>query len=259
MATSANLIASLKLRSGLQTSESFSDDNLSSIITEALRQHNQYLTIATLPVVEEEPVVILSWSKLSLMRASRFAAEASTSGASGYGSDKDSPFNKCLTLAKVLLETYKSLCEQLGIRTSGGSIVVSDLVVKDDRTDILVPYNEVSKPPLIVLALASGESLSQGTTYILEWVTDYYDDFYLFVLFHMTGSVPIYQQWNYSSTTGVEMIHDSATQVASFDNCDTRATKVTGVDKTLTNRFLLVCRGKALKYSYSNELVLSST
>ncbi len=257
MATVADLIIKLKAKSRLQTSEGIEDDDLEVDFADSLIQHNRLYSFASLPVNEEELVLILAWIRLCFRRASKSVMSPASSGTAGFIQNDDSPYKKNIDLANQLQKRYNALVASLPLESSAGGIVVTTVGILDSRSDRVLPPTATPTPPPVLLELAAGESTSVGTTYILNWYTDKFDGYYELVLFHTTGSDALLQTWNFNSDTGVPRILNGASKSSSFTDQDLRSVKVTDINKAVTNRFILVQIGRGSKYTYSNELALS--
>lgn len=254
MATVSSLVDQLKALASIQASELFAAGDLNSYMIAALRQHDKNMSAATLPVSEEEPVITLAWIKVCYVRASRYSSQPNVNGASGYGQDRNSPYNKNMDLAKNLMKRYTELVTDLGIEHGGAGVSVGNLIVKDLSFDGLVPLiANPNIPPLLLAETDFGETFS-----VLDWTFDTFDNFREFLLFHLIGDAPIFQEWNFNSSVGTPKISDNAKKV--FSTLDYRATavKITDLDKTLVNRFLLVVRSRSENFGYSNEITLQS-
>ena len=251
MAASARLDAlaiELEALASVENTESFADA-LPDYVQAAIVQHDKGLTIDSLPEAEEECVLTLAWIKVCLVRASKAAQDANITGAAGFGADRNSPYNKNMSLAKDLMARYSTLCSS--IQPSKSRVVTGQLYVRDQVFDALVPLMMNQSPTKILL---SG-SVAADNTAILSWTVDQMTDFHEFLLFFMEGTDAIYQQWNNFSALGVARINDGATKVFSYNSPQISSVKATEVDHTKTNRFLLVMRTRSGSYVYSNELV----
>ena len=257
MAQLADLVATLTDLAIVEPSE-FTSTQLGNYILGALQQHNPSLTLATLPVIEEECVVTLAWIKVCLLRASAAAKQGSVHGASGYGQDRDTPYTKNMNMAKMLRERYVMLCEAADVQNSDGQIVIGQLKVRDQLFDALVPFF-VSEDMPDVLLTVDNPTDTTSDFFILHWKMKDFSNFLSFYVYALVGNGTdsIYQAWNYTSATGVPCLNDAATRVVSFNTFDTRACKMTGIDKTVQVRFMIVVRSASNRYAFSNELVWS--
>lgn len=260
MASAATLLADLKFRAGVQTNEGFTDDQLTGLLTTALAAHNPSLnSIGLLPDAEGILVTYLAWADLCEIRAARFAFAQNTSVPSGFGQDRNTPYYKCMDMAKMLRKRYSDTCSALNISTGAFAPKISTLSAVVPEYDALTPTGEEPTLPAIALKLADGESTTEGTTYVLQWAMQQFTNFHSFELYHIVGSDPIYQSWNWDSTVfpNTPQINDSASLIKTITNESTRGVKVTNITKTSTNRFLLVVRSASDSVGYSNELVIT--
>lgn len=256
MSNVAALVASLQDLAQVETSEGFTNTQLSNYVTGALQQHNPKLTFATLPAVEEECVVTLAWVKLTLIRASRVAKDSNLSGAGGYGQDRKTPFDKLMSFAVVLKKRYIELCEAAEIENDAGSIVVGQLLVRDQLWDCLVPLFASEDVPDILLGVDNPADTSSNF-FILHWNMKNFANFYTFYVLALSGAGTdsLYQAWNNTSATGINCINDAAMVVYSTQVSGLRAFKMTGLDKTQQIRFLIAVRTGSNGFGYSNELI----
>ncbi len=252
--TLAQLVSDLKLSASIDASESFYK-SLAVIVERAITQHNKNLTVNSLPANQAECVVILASIKVCFLRAAAFAKDANVTGANGYGQDRNTPYYKCIELAKQLQEQYKELVEDLGLTDSSGTtITVGKLLVKNDEFDTLAPILSSSEPvPDCILSSDEGDD---ETEVVLQWATDEFTNFKERYVFHLEGDEAIFQVWNNASATGHKGINDSAVLMQSTSDQGMSAVKITEVNPAVTNRFLVVTRTRFDNYSYSNELVL---
>ncbi len=235
--------------------DGISDEDLQGYVTLALRQHDKYLTVDSLPVEEEEPVLTLAWVKVCLVRASKLSVDANLSGAAGYGRDNNTPYAKCISLSKELMTRYGSLCGTL--RIDRNRVVVGTLFRRDDLYDALVPLLESASPSRIILSIL-GVVQSNDTEMVIKWSIDNLTDFYEVSIFSRVGSTAIFQEWNMQSDTSIPKLADGTTKLFSTLDSTMTALKITGLDLSEVNRFLVVMRNRSTKYAYSNELLVSA-
>lgn len=260
MAVLSTLRDSLKRQARVQPSENFTDPDVEGFINAALREHNSNYTIGTLPAAEEELVLLLGWIRLCHSRAAQWAQAADTGGQARLGQDNDTPFKKNMSLAKSLKLRYDELRIGLGLESKSDVIEVSTSTAQDTWTEAEVPL-ALSRPLTApVLSLAAGESLAEGTTYILKWTVERSENFQEWRLFHMAtasnGAATIREEWNQFSAAKTPQISDAAALVKTISDQQILCLRVTGVDKSQRNLFLLVAVSRSGKYSYGNELEL---
>lgn len=234
---------------------------LDSILSEAATSHNAAYSFSTLisrlPPREVPVVRLLAWAEVQRCRASRFATQQDIKGASpgGIGTDKNTPFYKCMALAEKLAEDYKTLCRQLGVTPSNTSFgqgfqTTLDTVVSAKR-----------RGPFTVIpgAFISGQATLDGdNAWTIEWDFDAYLDFQCFVVFYDSGADPIRQQWNQSSDTGYAQIRDGLEPIAILENQEQVALKITGLSTGVVHRVLIVTKSRTGQLGYSNEFTISS-
>ncbi len=248
------LLPRLKTEASIQASEQFDYVNdLEVDIVDAISQHNQFYNSETLPELEVPLVMLLAWAKVCYRRASRFAQQPNDTGGQGFASDRTTPFNKNIKLAETLIQRYRFLVDSMGLSNTATGIVQGRLTKFDSLINQITPRS-LGVPPVVTLAVSAGESLTDGTTLIIEWVSRAYNNFTSFILFSKIGAT-ILQKWNWESATGVPGINDSAIKVVTLTDASQTSLMLTGLDKTQVNHLLLVNRSSSEKYSYSNELI----
>lgn len=264
MARVDNLIAELKLLAAVETTDGIADTDLKTYFLQAVKQHDRNLdtsdALVNLAPEEEEPVLTLGWIKVCLVRAAKAAKESSVQGVAGYGRNVDSPYAKQMSMAEKLSDRYYKLCERLRLTTN--RVVVGQLFVRDQIFDALVPLLQTANQPRVLLSLATDTSGLSDTlnAVVLTWTAENASDFYDLRIYCLTGNVPIFQQWNNTSGTGVPCINDSAVPLLiSERNPSVNTVRITDLDLRVVNRFLIVLRSRSGKYSYSNELVVAAT
>lgn len=261
--TPTEALAHVKLRASIQSSERITDAVISDMIQEAVNEHSSaYATIADVPTREIEAVTLLAMERVQLLRAVGFSKESDLKGASGYGTDRNTPYYKCVDSAAAFRDKYNRLVAKLGV-SSGGEIVVGTVVKRSMLNDRFMESGDVPTLPSVTLALhASSDDVSTGTTFVLEWKLDreVWTEFFEYRLFHLTGDDAIFQAWNYESTKGVPYLNNSSSQLLTIDNPTYKAAKVTGMTKSsgTKNRFVVVLVSRTGDYKLSNELVLET-
>lgn len=254
-----DLLKRLKAEASIETSEGFDDElDLTVDIEEAIERHNSSYTADTLPDNEVQLVMLLAWAKICYRRAAKFAKEANSTGGQGFASDRTTPYNKCINLAEMLEKRYRASSDNLGITTSGTSIVVGSLVKFDTLINQITPRSQ-GAPPNLRLFVAAGESVSDGDTIILQWDTREYQNFDSFILFTTNDGNRIYELQNQHSATGYPRVRDSAVKVITITDCLQRAIIISNIDKTVQNNFLMLNKSASERYSYSNELLIGGS
>ncbi len=262
MAAIATLRDSLKRRAKIQASENFTDSDLEGHLTDALREHNPSYEFGVLPVAEEEPVILLAWIRVCNSRAAQWAQAANTGGQATMQQDNETPFSKNLKLAKFLREQYTALVVSLGISSRFSGISVSTVTAQDGWVEAEVPLALSRTPPVPTLSLAAGESKAVGTTYIIKWTVERYENFQEWRLFHMVtenvSTDTLRHAWNQDSDSGTPQLNNLADLLKTISDQQISTLKAVNVDKTKRNLFLLVAVSRSGLFSYSNELELKN-
>jgi hypothetical protein len=263
--TLAAILTDLKRYAQIPSSEAISDSDLEAAIQDAVSQHNAAYTATSsscsVPVEEKFPVVLFSWSLVSVLRASARAGESSGGGPSGFNSDRQSPFAQLMKLANDLKTRYAEACKSLGLSKYAGSGVPVMSEVTCENLDLGVQTPVEMAIPLPAPILSSANQVAGNGELVLSWEFKDNSNFSQYVLFHLSGSSAIYENWNYDSTSGVPLINNNASNLMSTNRMERRATKVLNLSATqgTINRFLLVAVSKSGKYSYSNEVVITQS
>lgn len=260
------LISSLVGQARVQDSEGFkSPTDFIGLIEDAVGQHNSSYQVTesdcTVPKREKYPVILLAWSMLCFVRASKFATDPST-GQGGFNTDRNTPFQKCLTLAKELRSLYGQVCQSLGLTTYAGlgSVVQSDVVSENLDLEAMTPVELSLNPPPITLVTVPSDKANSDGTLLVKWTQDVFENFaYVAIITMEGGTESILQLWNNNSKTGFPGLHDLAEVTGKID--DQRISQVKITDLTVSsgtvNRVLLVCVSKSGKYTFSNEVKLT--
>src|SRR5688572_127606 len=209
------LIGSLKRHARVQDSEQFNDPkDFVDVITDAVNQHNASYTATestcTVPLREQYPVVLLSWSMLCYVRASKFAADASTSQ-SGFSTDRNSPFQKCLALAKELMALYTQTCKSLALSTFAGtgSVVQSEVVAENLDLSVMTPVELSLDPPPVTLITEPVSQVNGDGTLLVKWEQPLFQNFGAYFVATLEGGTDkIFQDWNFGSKSTVPRLHD---------------------------------------------------
>jgi hypothetical protein len=257
--TLVDLVRDLKLYGGVQPSENFADPNdFNRIVVRAATRHNKAYTCAvdscTIPTTEHFAVVLLAWSDLSIIRASRFATQASTTqSGTMFGTDRNTPFYKCMELSKKLGEQYEEECKSLGLEIYAGygSVSLSTVTCENVDLEAQTPIEFALNPPAISLTAADVQG--DGTA-ILRWTQDFHTNFATYKLFYHTSE--IYQDWNITSAR-CPRINADAQFVGALNDQASKAIKLTDLSTVsgTTHHFLIVCVSRSETYAYSNEVV----
>lgn len=251
----ATLRDNLKESAFIHSTERITDPHLDRIIVEAVPRHNPAYSItaesSTVPAQESRAVVLLSWHDLQRVRAAMFATQPSTSAPGGFGTDRNTPFYKCMELAKQLIEDYKEACALLGLAEHAFSPRATNTIVADALTGVLKP-NAVS-PKAQPVALHTINYAVDGSTIELLWDSPSAQAHLLAnVLFHATGSTPIADISAEGLYPGIRAGLNPVWQSAAQDRTGVRIELPSTVGET--HRFLMVSVSRGYRHSHSNEL-----
>lgn len=259
-----NLVISRGSISTHEQSAYLSAAEIDTLIVDAVMEHSSvYTSMPDVPQREIEAVLLLALERVQLRRSVAYATEKSLKGAEGFGTDRNTPYYKCIDSANMLRKQYEALVAKLGIE-SKGDVIVSTISKQSVKFDRLVPDDSAPSLPDVTLAVhSSSEDDGTGTTYTLQWTMskDHAYLFFQYHLFHMTGSSAIFQPWNYESTKGVPHVNNDATKLLTVDNISNTVVKVSNITKTgsTVNRFLLGYESRNGYFNLSNELALTGT
>lgn len=248
MATLADQIAHFKVVTNLQSSESISDSTLETFYAQALSEFNvAYSSVDLLNVKEQGLVLKLSWIKLCHLRASRSLDGNLRTDRSGYGQDRDGPFEKNMKLAKLLREEFDDELENAGLGESG--IRVTSLIRANEVTGTFTQHKLVTPltPPTVSVTRLS------PTEAVVAWLFDNVERFSAYVVFSDTIS-PVAQAWNATATN--PGVSDTAVALFSTSSINQRSLKVTGLTPTVIYKFVVAVRDTNGSYSFSNEAEL---
>jgi hypothetical protein len=263
--TRQELISSLVSNARVQDSEGFkSPSDYVDLIRDAVSQHNASYqvseTVCTVPSRESYPVVLLAWSMLCFVRASKFASDPSTSQG-GFSTDRNSPFQKCLTLAKELRNQYSLVCQSLALSTYAGtgSVVQSEVVSESHDLGAMTPIELSLDPPPIILITDPSTKVNNDGTLLVKWTQDLFENFAAYYVISMEGPNAIFQDWNFGSKSTIPRLNDEAVIVGRLTDQTVKQVKITDLTKTVgtVSHFLIACASKSGKWSYSNEVVLT--
>ena len=211
---------------------------------------------------EHELVILLAWERVCFSRASFYAPQASLnskSGNVGFGSDRDTPFEKNTKLAKALREQYIALRDNQQANSNepdnldpAGDITVGELFRTDDVLGVTVPLT--GTPPLLPVKLTLDSAVITGGA-IVRWTTCEADDF-LDLRILVSSSSGIYQDWNSDGKNGLPYCSADAEQVFKTPNNRGRAIKL--VDLPVGSYFVVaVVVSRTNEVAYSNEITFT--
>lgn len=240
----------------LSGSESYFSGRLESVLVEAAARHNSSYTLSnaasTVPAREKRAVVLLAWAEVCRIRATVWANDPNISGASGYGSDRATPYRKNMDLAESLEKQYGTECSSLELTSYANAPKVSDLVTRDAQLGAISELNVAPAPPAVSLSVTT----PSGGEAVLTVTFPRFLDFYMLGVLYLEGADPIIQNWNFASPNGVPRTHNSAEVVHRSFAPDQTQFKVTGVSAVqgTTVRFLVFLSNRNSQFSYSNEV-----
>ena len=195
----------LKSQASIQVSEVGLDNTLlDSFIAAALSEHNPSYTLATIPDIEEELVLLLAHIRVCIWRANDAARNGNlNSSGSGFGEDRTSPVSSNLKVADRLRLRYDQLCGRMGLPSTAqqGTVSVSSNLVDDATLNgAMVPLSEAKDPPAPLLLLRA--VVADNTKVIASWaMPSEVFDFDAYLLFLLDSGSDIFQNWNWNSST----------------------------------------------------------
>lgn len=214
-----------------------------------------------LEVRDYELVLLLGWERICLSRASFYAPQPSLnmkSGAPGFGSDRDTPFEKNTKLATLLRKRYETLRSAISENSDddddtnpSGDIFVGELIRHDDILGVNVP---ISAAPAITSPTAALGAIS-GNTAVVSWTGTKHDE-YADTRVLLSNTAGIYQNWNSDGTNGVPYASSTSTVAFTTIAAKGRAIKLTGLVSG-TYYLVVVVRSLVDDYAYSNELTFT--
>ena len=258
----SNLLTTLKLRSGVQSSDGIADATLEYFLNTSLAQHNPAYTFDTLPAREEELVILLAWIMVCETSASTSVNESnlksSSSGlAGGYGQDRNTPFHKNLDFIKYLKQRYADLSRSIlnsdtGLSATEGQVVMGTLYRTNDEIDALTPLRTSPVPPI---ALSNATPLN--TSVVLKWSFPPFENYYSVVLFK--SSTPnIREEWNHDSVSDIPEISSSSERLVDIKDPTQRAVKVINLSPSTQYYFLAVLKTNSGRFAYSSEVSVTT-
>lgn len=262
--TLSKLADKLRKNSRVNDSENFAYPNdYNDIVVDAVYQHNPQYSVTeascNVPLREEYPVVLLSWSMLCVIRASKFASESQGSQG-GFSTDRNTPYYKLMDLSKQLKKMYLDVCGALGLDSFAGAknVHASEVVVENLDLGAMTPVELSLDPPPVLLETVPANKVNDDGTLLVKWRQDLFQNFSHYYLVHKEGTDDLWQEWNFNSKS-VPRIHDDAIIVGKINDQEIKAVQVH--DLTVTpgtiNHFLLIAVSKSGKYSYSVEVKLT--
>ena len=257
-----SLVTTLKTRSQIQSSDGISDSLLESFLTSSLAYHNPTYTWDTLPVREEELVILLAWIMVCETRAAQFVNESDLSSSSsglagGYGQDRNTPFNKNMALIKYLKQRYSDIAKAVaspdsGMSSSEGQVVLGTLYRSDDLADALVPLQTSPVPSIAVSA-----GIVSATNLVLKWSFPSFENYHSVILYKSTAP-SIREEWNHDTVSDIPEISSEAERLIDIRDQSQKAIRVINLSPSTQYYFLAVLKTNSFRFSYSNELALTT-
>lgn len=260
-----NLVSDFRLKARVQASEGFTDpDDFRAVIIGAASKHNSSYVVSasvcTIPAREQEAVVTLSLIDFTFIRLSALSLQPGITS-QGFGSDRNTPFQKLKDYLKLLVDRYDDIVAALGIPTyyGAGTVTQSEVTVENLSLGAQTSIGLSLTPPEFNLYSTPSDHANSDGTVTLFWDNAPFDNFLCYFLYTVTGATPIFQPWNYDSIAGTPRILDTATKLFQYNRIDQQSALLTNLVVTsgTVNRFVLVIASKSGKYSYSDELVLT--
>lgn len=261
MATIDQLRDRFKLLTHVKDDE-IDNEQLEFFLSSSIVEHNSAYEVdgSDLPEPEVPLVMLLAQIQLCVFRANSWANQPSTSGGQGYGSDRDTPFNKNMSLAKYLRDEYDNKSSAMGIMqdaTMGsGDITLGVLTRVDENYAIRTPLRNdpTALAPVKLVSLNAAASTSAD----LRWNASADEVFYSYVLFYRAGTADLYVETNFNSATGIPKVADDAIKLFEKNNATVNSVKVTGLTANTAYRFMLVVLNANAKAVYSNTLDITT-
>lgn len=269
MATSDEVFAAIKTslikRAEVQDVERVYG-SLDLFINEALIEYKNADTadFSVLHVLERRLIVYLAWISVCYSRASALAPQASQKPGSntgyGFGTDRDTPFNKCMSLATKLREQYDALKEEFDSKygdangadggDGSGDVEVGVLTRKEEYLSVTVPYKQANAVPILTF-----ESYAAGVGEVLLGWSKFdpanFQEAYVF----RSSVAGIHQKWYHDGNSGVPFVAAAATKIYTTTDYLSKQIKQTALPAG-TYYFVLVVKSINEVYTYSDELTL---
>lgn len=203
-ASLSNMVTKVTLRGGIQSNE-FGSTDLQDLILEAVGLHNDsYLSsdraTCTIPDREVYACTLLSLVQVAMVRAARLSRDGTVSGAGGIGTDRNTPFYKCLAYVEKVQGEYMNICKGLGLEKfySGSSNPIEGTVVGRYQ-DIQTPtgvFNSQFKAS-VTIGASTVTTTAQLTVDFTQSV-----DFLGYNVYHLVGNSGIVNHFNSFASTG---------------------------------------------------------
>lgn len=259
--TMGNLVKKLRRRAFIEASDEQLDDSiLNELLADAATRHNPAYSVSdsasSVPEREALCVIYLAAAESFVMRAAKFATVGNVTGASGYGSDSDTPFRKCQKMAEWFSgDLYAKECSQLGILKGTPGVTVSDTIVRDRVTGIQLPQGKLPRDNGSVTASLVGSQIVDGSLTLNFDLSSVQNVGQIWILVLNHPDEGIRQPWN-SNSIPVGGIHADA---EALQTLNTTQVKLTGLvaNSGDTMRFMVaVVSATSGVCAFSDELSL---
>jgi len=266
MPTSLQVKTSIKdslIRRSEVTSTERCHANLDEFIDEALIEYSEEDTadFAPLHVLEQRMIVWLAWITVCYARASGFAPQPSQKPGSnvgyGFGTDRDTPYKKCMDMAAKLKEEYSDMKAEYDSKfgdddedseSSTGDVFVGSLLKTEAELGAFVPPQKASS-----VAIRNFDTVSVGAGFaILGWSRTTSTAFVQLFIFKSSAS-GIVEKWNADGNSGVPFIAAAASKIYGTTDFISKQIKVTGLTAG-THYFVLVTVSLNGLYWYSDQI-----
>jgi hypothetical protein len=261
-----SLVTKLKLKAAVVDTEAVSAQ-LGDFLDDALTEHAPRYAgnFDLLPANEYEPVLLLGWERACLTRASLVAPQSSArNGQSGFGADRDTPFEKNTKLAKILRDRYITLTSALiangaaaNDETAAGDITLGDFYRNDERWEARVPFTvapTLTAPTLTASTKTAAGGASAGSVVLLWDAVDSPVFYQLNVVKNLNAG--IYQQWNADGANLIPFIATNSTTVYTTNEWIKKGIKVTGLTVG-SYYFIIAVQDTSGHFIFSNEVLVA--
>lgn len=247
MSTIATLVTRLQDEAGIESSEDFSPDRLTRIVSDAILKHAPQYQNDSLPDEQDEAVVVQAWISVCFIRAGKLANQPDTTGGTAAGANRDSPYYRNMDMVTRLTARYNRIVESLKSPDASGDIQQGSLVVKNRRTQAF----EGPIRPAFRISLEKGTVTA--TSIILRWNSPERADFADFYIF--TSPEPeLHAEWSAEKVSTVPNINPAATFLIKIGSPNQKSIKLEDLDPGTEYYFLVVMKTLRAHHYYSNEL-----
>jgi len=254
--TSLEFQARLIALAQIQTSEGF-DGNLGQWLLDALNELDP--SIGSLSAVTpelEHSLLTLAQIRVCFARANKHVNAGNLrSDRSGYGHDRDGPFEKNLKLCESLRKEFDNQKKKLGIEEniSAPGLQVGTLYRQSDFIDNAVQqttFNLLPKPVVLVNPVIADEV-------IVQWDFSFNEHLRSFMVL-TSPTVGIVQAWNRDSTSGIAGVSDDTEIVTELIDVRQRAVKLIDLVNPSTSFLVIAAKDAHGRYSFSDEFIITN-